>query len=226
MSSGCFVNGLLPDIQLQVQAQIRMRKHLGELDMNFFDLQQLTHNIKEQQELDEQRSEKNKKMPLIKSVYAAEEESDDTDDDEEVKVYYAEELRNRKNRRMNASHVATVARRPQKNLIHTSSIKSPQRPMPEYVQVIEQCPDEDAVYVYYATEEDRPHRKKISSSDLNTGPNECWKCGLQGHFAFGESRKACPMRNYDLELELCPQCKKGGHKPENCLRSYSFDKGN
>ncbi len=48
MCTGCFINGLLPDIQLQVRAQIRMRKDLGEPDMNFFDLQQLAHNIKEQ----------------------------------------------------------------------------------------------------------------------------------------------------------------------------------
>ena len=109
MSTGCFINGLLPDIQLQVRAQIRMRKHLGELDMNFFDLQQLAHNMKEQQELDEQRVDKNKKTPVIESVYAVEEESDDTDNDEEVEVYYTEEQRkNWKNRRMNASHVATI----------------------------------------------------------------------------------------------------------------------
>ncbi len=89
MSTGCFVNGLLPDIQLQVRAQIRMRKHLGEPDMTFFDLQQLAHNIKEQQELNEQRSDKNKKTPVIESVYTVEEESDDTENDEEVEVYYA-----------------------------------------------------------------------------------------------------------------------------------------
>ncbi len=82
--------------------------------MNFFDLQQLAHNIKEQQELDEQRTDKNKKTPVIESVYAIDEESENSDNeqDEVEYVYYTEERKNWKNARMNASHTAIVARRP------------------------------------------------------------------------------------------------------------------
>ena len=96
----------------------------------------------------------------------------------------------------------------------------------EYIQVVEQCKDEDAIYVYYTAESDRPVKKKINSKDLNVGLDECWKCGLKGHFAFGSSGHACPLRDHDIEDTPCSRCCKGGHKAEFCIRSYNFNKGN
>ena len=223
MSSLCFTNGLLPSIQPLVRAQLSMRKHLGEDSPTFSELQQIAHDIKEQQELDDARQEKSKGRAIDSICYVDVDEPLDSEEEEgpEPILYTREDNRFKPVRGMGrGKSMGARSSRPSRLVRRDPPATT------EYIQVVEQCVDEDALYIYYVADADRPERKKISSKDLNVGLDECWKCGLKGHFAFGSSGRACPLREHDIEGTPCSRCKKGGHKAEYCIRAYSFDKGN
>ena len=223
MSRLCFTNGLLPSIQPQVRAQLTIRKHLGEDDPTFSELQQIAHDIKEQQELDDARQDRSKGRVNESVCFVEDEEPQDSEEEDVEQILYTQEDNKFKPVMKRGSWKGKSLGT--RSLSQTKTLRKNPSSAMEYVQVVEQCKDEDAIYVYYTAESDRPIKKKINSKDLNVGL-ECWKCGLKGHFAFGSSGRACPLRDHDIEDTPCSRCRKGGHKADFCIRSYTFDKGN
>ena len=69
--------------------------------------------------------------------------------------------------------------------------------------------------------------QRITASDLNVEKNECWRCGLTGHFAFGRDRDKCPLNKQPITNTACSYCKKGGHIPQVCpkKKGQSMGKG-
>jgi hypothetical protein len=51
---------------------------------------------------------------------------------------------------------------------------------------------------------------------LNVSRDDCLKCGLRGHRAFGPDAQKCPLRAYELTEDPCSYCDKGGHLARNC----------
>ena len=91
MSRLCFTNGLLPSIQPQVRAQLTIRKHLGEDDPTFSELQQIAHDIKEQQELDDARQDRSKGRVNESVCYVDEEELEDSEEEDVEQILYVRE---------------------------------------------------------------------------------------------------------------------------------------
>ena len=56
--------------------------------------------------------------------------------------------------------------------------------------------------------------RQIQISTLNVSPNECAKCGTEGHRMNADT---CPFKGQRL-TEKCTKCEKGGHKPDVCFR--------
>ena len=69
-----------------------------------------------------------------------------------------------------------------------------------------------------------PRQMRLDWKSLGVTADECAKCGLEGHRAFGEENAKCPLRANRIERKACERCGKGGHLPEVCLRSLDFMK--
>ena len=67
--------------------------------------------------------------------------------------------------------------------------------------------------------------QRVQASDLNVTKDECWRCGLTGHFAFGKSRGKCPLNKQPITTTPCTNCNKGGHVAQICPRKRGSDKG-
>ncbi len=76
-----------------VRAQLRMCKHLGESNMTFFELQQLAHNIQEQQELDEHYQEK-PRWGENESINLVDTEEENSSDDDFEQILYTQQDNN------------------------------------------------------------------------------------------------------------------------------------
>lgn len=63
---------------------------------------------------------------------------------------------------------------------------------------------------------DKTRNVRISPAKLNVEPDECMKCGLKGHRAFGDTSDKCPLKEYPLRDFKCFTCSKGGHIPTHC----------
>ena len=66
--------------------------------------------------------------------------------------------------------------------------------------------------------------QKVQASDLNVTKDECWRCGLTGHFAFGKSRGKCPLSKQPITTTPCTNCNKGGHVAQICPRRKGLDR--
>jgi hypothetical protein len=60
---------------------------------------------------------------------------------------------------------------------------------------------------------------RIHPADVNVRPDECMKCGIEGHLS--RDKDLCPLASFTLTDKPCPRCKKGGHVEKVCMR---FDK--
>lgn len=69
-----------------------------------------------------------------------------------------------------------------------------------------------------------PRQMRLDWKSLGVTSDECVKCGLEGHRAFGEGNTKCPLRAHKIEQKPCERCGKGGHLPEVCLRSLDLMK--
>lgn len=57
---------------------------------------------------------------------------------------------------------------------------------------------------------------KVDPKELNVTPDQCLKCGLTGHRAFGKLSANCPLKNQPMVTKPCPLCKRGGHVAATC----------
>lgn len=62
-------------------------------------------------------------------------------------------------------------------------------------------------------------RPKFDPKELGVRPNECLKCGEEGHSAWGPDSRKCRLDKEYCETTACPRCKRGGHTAENCTRN-------
>lgn len=59
---------------------------------------------------------------------------------------------------------------------------------------------------------------KIDPRKLNVTPDQCLKCGISGHRAYGPTSDKCPLRNQPLVATACSFCNKGAHISTQCPR--------
>lgn len=59
----------------------------------------------------------------------------------------------------------------------------------------------------------------FSPAKLNVVTNECMRCGLPGHRAFGALAAKCPLKDVPMTSTPCPACGKGGHLASNCPKN-------
>jgi hypothetical protein len=84
---------------------------------------------------------------------------------------------------------------------------------------------EEDGYCYLAKESNgRFKRTRVSASAVNVTMNECLKCGMSGHYAFGPSAATCPLAKQPLLQTPCASCKKGGHLPAHCPQTLDLVK--
>ena len=72
--------------------------------------------------------------------------------------------------------------------------------------------------VYFIPQGDakRPFAR-VTPAQLNIhDPNQCLKCGLQGHRAFGQGSDKCPLQGEPLMPNPCYNCGTGGHSSLKC----------
>ncbi len=87
-------------------------------------------------------------------------------------------------------------------------------------------PDKMGFIAYKINTVDYQRPNFIEFKDLNVAKDECAKCGLKGHFMGSSQKSACPLREKPLETTPCSLCKKGGHKPSDCVRNFQRISGN
>jgi len=58
----------------------------------------------------------------------------------------------------------------------------------------------------------------VNPGKLNVGQNECLRCGMPGHFAYGTNKELCPLKTAPITAVACSKCRKGGHIPALCPR--------
>ena len=86
----------------------------------------------------------------------------------------------------------------------------------------EMSPDGEYILLTRYVAERQTVRERIPLTTLNVQPDECAKCGLPGHRAFGEDGKKCPLRSKRLEMKACSACHKGGHLAADCPRKLDL----
>lgn len=59
---------------------------------------------------------------------------------------------------------------------------------------------------------------KVDPRELNVTPDQCLKCGLTGHRAFGRQSEKCPLKNQPIVTKPCSLCNKGAHVAAVCPR--------
>lgn len=59
-------------------------------------------------------------------------------------------------------------------------------------------------------------RTRITPAMVGVNNDECMRCGLRGHRAFGPDSKACPLRDDYIVQSPCSHCHKGGHLATRC----------
>lgn len=79
--------------------------------------------------------------------------------------------------------------------------------------------EDDQEYAVYAVQ-----RTKITAAMVGVSPDECMRCGLKGHRAFGSDSKTCPLRDEYVTSQPCAACKKGGHLAARCPRQVDVPK--
>lgn len=60
--------------------------------------------------------------------------------------------------------------------------------------------------------------QKIDPRKMNVTPDQCIKCGISGHRAYGALADRCPLKNQPLVATVCSFCNKGAHMSTQCPR--------
>jgi hypothetical protein len=67
-------------------------------------------------------------------------------------------------------------------------------------------------------------RERVTPQMVGVNSDECLRCGLRGHRAFGPDAKACPLREEYLVSTPCSSCHRGGHLASRCPNKVEVPK--
>ena len=242
LAKDCFLAGLEPNLQTAFKSELEMRRRLGEQELNFHALMQ--DAVRKQQTLKTMQRAQRERSPPSRSGgrsqlsgshvhfsaaiedasdISDEEQTSDSDENEELEGERECFAVTQKNRNAPPVRYRDLRNGKAPPAPTRENKKKPDARRDEAVFQVSAFDDDNSVAIYQITGEQRAKSERIRFEDLNISTGECAKCGLRGHYAFGESAKACPLRAEILQRTPCPNCKKGGHLANKCIRKLNFE---
>lgn len=212
-SRAAFSNALDDRLRVLVQERLANRMRNGESVPEFFELVAEAQTIESRERghghIAALKTGKGPDHSLLRVTHTNNSDSDD--DAQQFDVNYVANTRKstNKNKRFNASKTRRNASDKVIRMLNQLALDDDSATTSDDEHTYDPNTNEASNVLFI-------RRGTINPQMVNVGRNDCLRCGLPGHRAFGESRKQCPLRAEEVTDKPCPFCKKGGHLANKC----------